>query len=234
MKEKIGQWLGTFGAAFAAACCLGLPLALSAVTAVGLGFLINDAYLFPLFVGFIGLSLWLLYRNGQRRGNTGPFWLALGGGMLSTFALWFTVTGLSPQNWAIYTGLVVFIAGQIWDFRESRRGKAGLACPPQQEPIDKQRRLVTGAAVSVAAAGVFYGLSKSVERFAPQAEEGQIACWGINSCKGTTACATAFNACAGQNDCRGRGYLYVTPQECEAKGGVPLAGSEADPNRRSG
>ncbi len=234
MKEKLAQWTGTFGATFAAACCLGLPLALSAATAVGLGFLINDAYLFPLFIGFIGLSLWLLYRSGQRRGNPGPFWLALGGGLLASFALWFTVTGLSPQNWAIYTGLAMFLAGQIWDFRESRHAQAKLVCPPRQEGIDKQKRLVTGAAVSIAAAGVFYGLSKSVERFAPQAEEGQIACWGINSCKGTTACATAFNACAGQNDCRGRGYLYVTAQECEAKGGVPLAGSEGDPNRRSG
>ena len=81
-----------------------------------------------------------------------------------------------------------------------------------------------GAAISVAAAGVFFGLYRSVDAYAPKAEEGEIACWGINSCKGSTACGTAFNACNGQNACRGKGYIYVPEQECFARGGAPLEG----------
>lgn len=72
------------------------------------------------------------------------------------------------------------------------------------EVLDASRRALTGAAISVAAAAAFYGLYKSVEVMTPKAETGDIACWGINSCKGRSACATAHNACTGQNACRVR------------------------------
>ncbi|BCX89709.1 mercuric ion transport protein [Methylomarinovum tepidoasis] len=228
MKDRLAQFFGTFGAA----CCLGLPLALSAATAVGLGFLLNDVYLYPLFTAFLALSLWLLYRNRRRHGHGGPFGLALAGGLLAAFALWFTVTGLAPQNALVVAGLLAFVAAQVWDFVLARRAPACEAVCEAEESIDPQRRRLTGAAISVAAASAFYGLAKSVEQYAPAPEESEIACWGINDCKGTTACATAFNACKGQNECKGRGYLYVSPQECEARGGVPLAESEGDPKRR--
>jgi len=233
MKEKLGQWFASFGSLFAAACCLGLPLAISAVTATGLGFILNDALLYPLFTAFLTLSLWLTYRNGSERNDPGPFWVALGGGLLAAFALWFTVTGLSPQSWAVITGLIIFLGAQIWDFMAGQRAATSCASHCETEtPVDPERRLMTGAAISIAAAGVFYGLAKSVQKYIPQAEDGEIACWGINSCKGTSECATAFNACKGQNDCKGKGYLYASPEECNRKGGVPLAGSEGDPHNR--
>jgi MerC mercury resistance protein len=245
MKEKFGQFFSLFGAAIAAACCLGVPVVLSAVGAVGLGFLIQDAYLFPIFVGFIGFSLWMLYRSARRHEAAAadamlPFGLSGAGALVSTVGLWFTVIGISPQNWAIYLGLALFLIGAVWDFVIGRQAKAcaEVVCEPEleseqesTETIDSQRRLMTGAAISVAAAGVFYGLYRSVDAYAPKAEEGDIACWGINSCKGTTACGTAFNACNGQNACRGKGYIYVSEQECFARGGEPLAGSPGDPAR---
>ncbi len=232
MQEKLGQWLGNFGALFAAACCLGLPLVLSAVTAAVLGFILKDTLLFPLFAASLALSLWFSYHRGLQIEEPAPFWVALGGALLATFALWFTVTGLSPQNWAVYVGITIFLGAQAWGtMREMERKTCEASCEPDL-PADPQRRLLTGAAVSIAAAGVFYGLSKSVAKYASQAEEGEIACWGINSCKGTSECATAFNACKGQNDCKGKGYLYATPGECAARGGVPLVGSEGDPTRR--
>ena len=88
-----------------------------------------------------------------------------------------------------------------------------------------------GAALSVAAATAFYSMYKSVDVMRPAAQAGDIACWGINSCKGQTACSTALNACTGQNTCKGRGYLNVSAQQCKAKGGQPLAGSPGDPAR---
>ncbi|MEN8260988.1 MAG: MerC domain-containing protein [Pseudomonadota bacterium] len=241
MKEKFGEFFALFGAAVAAACCLGIPVVLSAMGAVGLGFLVHDAYLFPIFVGFISLSLWTLYRSAGKHEAvspvaTLPFWLGCAGALISSVGLWFTVTGRVPLNGLVYLGLGFFVAATVWDFIIGRQTArcADAVCEPapaEEEKIDRERRVMTGAALSVAAAGVFYGLYKSVEAYAPEAEEGEIACWGINACKGTTACSTAFNACNGQNECRGRGYIYVPEKECFARGGESLEGSAADPKR---
>ena len=42
---------------FAALCCLGFPALLSLLTAIGLGFLINDAVLLPLLIIFLLVTL---------------------------------------------------------------------------------------------------------------------------------------------------------------------------------
>lgn len=231
MKDLLEQFSSLIGAGIAAACCLGVSAVLVAVGAVGLGFLIHDAYLFPIFVGFVGLSLWLLYRSARGHGKLAPFWLATAGGLFSAAGLWLLVTGLYPINWAVYAGLGVLVTGSVWDFVNGRQRAACSteACETPARPIDPKRRAVNGAALAVAAAGAFYGMYKSVDLLAPQAEAGQIACYGINACKGQSACSTAQNACTGQNACKGKGWVYATPKECAAKGGVPLAGSAGDP-----
>lgn len=235
MKDFFKQFAGLLGAGVAAACCLGIPAVLAALGAAGLGFLIHDAYLFPFFVGFVGFSLWLLYRSGSKRGVLAPFWLALAGGVFAAAGLWFMVTGIKPMPWTIYAGLAVLVAGSVWDYLNARKAPAcEVECEvpqPDDEPSSMARRAMTGAALSVAAAGAFYGMYKSVQVMVPEAEEGEIACWGINSCKGETACTTAFNACTGQNECKGMGYIYVPEKECYMRGGKPLEGSEGDPAR---
>ena len=234
MKSFFEQFAGLIGAGVAAACCLGIPVVLAALGAVGLGFLIHDAYLFPLFVGFAGLSLWLLYRSARRHGQMLPFWVSLAGALFGGAGLWLMVTGLYPQPWSVYVGFLVLVSGSIWDLVNGRRPTPVREVPEtrMQEQASPQRRAVTGAALSVAAAGAFYGMYKSVDVLVPKAEAGEMACWGINECKGTTACTTAFNACTAQNECRGRGYIYVPEKECYTKGGEPLEGSEGDPARR--
>jgi len=201
VKSLIEQFVGLIGAGIAAACCLGIPAVLAALGAVGLGFVIHDAYLFPLFVGFASLSLWLL------------------------------VTGMFPQPWLIYVGLLGLVAGSVWDFVNGRRGSQAFDLPATEgvAPTSTKRRTMTGAALSIAAAGAFYAMYKSVDVLVPEAEADEIACWGINTCKGLTACTTAFNSCTGQNECKGQGYLYASERECAVQGGVPLKGSEADP-----
>ncbi len=232
MKYLIQQLSGALGASIAAACCLGIPVVLSAVGAVGLSFLVKDAYLFPLFVAFVGFSLWMLYRAARAHGSLAPFWLGLAGALLGTAGLWLLVTGLYPMTWSVYGGIGLLVVGSVWDLVN---GRMTVACETAGtkatavQPVDTGRRAMTGAALSVAAAGIFYGMYKSVETFAPVAEEGTIACWGINSCKGQSACTTAFNACTAQNECRGRGFVNVSEKECYVHGGVPLQGSEADP-----
>jgi hypothetical protein len=51
-----------------------------------------------------------------------------------------------------------------------------------------------------------------------------IKCSGINSCKGTSACATATSACAGQNSCKGQGWVKASKADCDTKGGTVLEG----------
>lgn len=237
MKELFKQFSSLIGAGVAAACCLGISALLAAVGAVGLGFLVHDALLLPIFVGFVGLSLWLLYRSARGHGRLAPFWLATAGSLFGATGLWLLVTGLYPINWSVYAGLGVLVAGSVWDYVNGRRAAACGTAACETKPaktVDAKRRTINGAALAVAAGGAFYGLYKSVDLLAPKAEAGNIACWGINSCKGTTACSTAFNACNGQNACKGKGYLYVSAKECTAKGGMPLKGSPADPARSSG
>jgi mercuric ion transport protein len=234
MNSLFRQFAGLIGAAVAAACCLGIPAVLAALGAIGLGFVVHDAYLFPLFVGFAGFSLWVLYRSAKAHGQMLPFWLSLSGATLGATGLWLLVTGLFPQPWSIYTGLMALVAGSVWDFVNGRRANQAPGRPATGEaaPLSIERRAMTGSALAIAAAGAFYAMYKSVDALVPAAEADEIACWGINSCKGTSACTTAFNACTGQNECKGRGYLYATERECYARGGEPLKGSAADPAGR--
>ena len=239
MKALLKQIAGLAGAAVAAACCLGIPAVLAALGTVGLGFIVHDAYLFPLYVGFAGLSLWLLYKSARKHDSLAPFWMSLGGAAFGGAALWLMVTGIFPQPWAVYVGLMILIAGSVWDFVGGRRAKADAAvcdipvAQSQDLPHSVQRRVLTGAALSVAAAGAFYGMYKSVDVLVPKAEAGDIACWGINECKGTTACTTAFNACTGQNECKSQGYIFVPEKECYTRGGELLKGSPGDPAKRN-
>lgn len=233
MKDLLKQLGSLMVAGVAAACCLGAPLVLSTLGAVGLGFIIHDAYLLPLFVGFVALNLWTLHRSARRYGRIRPFWLALAGGAAGSVGLWLLVTGTYPHSWPVYAGLTLLLSGSMWDIISAQRAPScNTACEVEpRKPPDATRRAATGATLSVAAAGAFYAMYKSVKVMAPAADKGAIACWGINACKGQSACSTALNACTGQNHCKGRGYLNVPAKECKARGGQPLAGSPADPAR---
>ncbi len=59
------------------------------------------------------------------------------------------------------------------------------------------------------------GMSES----SAKAGSAKVHCYGVNSCKGTTACATASNKCKGQNKCKGLGWLPMSASECIDKGG---------------
>lgn len=119
MKELLKQCTSVLGAGFAAACCLGATAALSVLTAIGAGFLINDALLIPLYLALLGLSAWLLYRSARSHGNLAPFWAGLGGLIVAFAGLW-----ISPV--LVYGGLAALIAGNVWDFRNGRRAPACL------------------------------------------------------------------------------------------------------------
>ncbi len=118
MKEKTKQITTLIGTAITVACCLGLPVVLSALTAIGLGFLIHDAILIPLFTGFIGFNLWMLSRSVNKQEACAtetmtPFKLAATGGAISIFGLVLSVAGIGLATVLIYIGLGLFFVGNF-------------------------------------------------------------------------------------------------------------------------
>jgi hypothetical protein len=56
----------------------------------------------------------------------------------------------------------------------------------------------------------------------------QVQCFGINECSGQSVCVVnkpelgIEHVCAGENDCRGKGWIKVTRSACETQGGEVL------------
>ena len=73
----------------------------------------------------------------------------------------------------------------------------------------------TGAALAIAAAGLFASLSTQAV-----AEEAMVHCYGINGCKGQNDCKTAENACKGQAVCKGHGFKAMPAAQCLKSNGV--------------
>ena len=63
------------------------------------------------------------------------------------------------------------------------------------------------------------GLSISAHAAEKAKPKDLVHCYGINTCKGTSDCATAKTSCKGQNSCKGSGFISTTAKECAAKGG---------------
>ena len=113
MGDLIKQWASALGAIFAAACCLGLPLLLSALTAAGLGFLIHDAILIPLLMAFVALNLWLLWRTTGRHHSRWTFGLGAAGGVAA-------VVGLYVHPAVAVIGLLALVVASARDFVNGR------------------------------------------------------------------------------------------------------------------
>jgi len=228
VKELIKQLSGILGAGIAAACCLGVPVVLAAVGAAGLGFLINDAYLFPIFGAFVALSLWLLYRSARRHQSLVPFWVALAGGVAGGAALWLLVTGFYPKTWPItYVGLTIFVAASVWDAVNGRRAATRAIVretPQEKQSASDARRLTRQAVIGLLAAGTLYGMYKSVQMFSPNArtaaDDATETCFGVAKA-GQNDCSTAKHSCNGQAtiDNAPDDFKYVPKGTCEKIGG---------------
>jgi len=116
-KAADGFWkrhldkLGVGGSVFAALCCLGFPALLSILSAIGLGFLINDAILLPLLAVSLLVALGGLYLGVRHHGS----WLAFSVGAISAAALlvsiWFSavLTGIAIAGLVVATGLNIWL-----------------------------------------------------------------------------------------------------------------------------
>ncbi len=77
------------------------------------------------------------------------------------------------------------------------------------------RREFAGFALASAAAGLLGSVAPAVLA----ADENEVKCWGVNSCKGKSDCKEASASCKGQNSCKGQGFVFMSRHACEAVGG---------------
>jgi hypothetical protein len=112
--EMLKQIIGPTGSAISGACCLGFTPFLAGLSSIGAGFLINDRVLIPLFVLFLGITLWGLRSSRRHHGRSGPVVLGVVASLVAFAALWFLVP-------LAYAGLAALVAASAWDIVLLRR-----------------------------------------------------------------------------------------------------------------
>jgi uncharacterized membrane protein len=81
--------------------------------------------------------------------------------------------------------------------------------------------MIKTASFATAAALLALASMASTPAYAAAAQKEQPGrCYGVNTCKGTSLCATAHNDCKGLNECKGQGVIVKTPSECKKLGGT--------------
>ncbi len=108
------QFSGPTGSILAGACCLGFAPFLAALSAIGAGFIINDLILIPLFLVFLGITLWSLYASRKRHKHSGPLILGTASAVTAFAALWL----FAPLS---YLALATLFATSVWDMRLTRQ-----------------------------------------------------------------------------------------------------------------
>lgn len=86
------------------------------------------------------------------------------------------------------------------------------------------KTITTLGFASVAAMNAIAGVAiaapaQDQQAAAPAKGDKVVHCYGINTCKGTSDCATASTSCKGQNECKGHGFKALTVKACKAAGG---------------
>jgi hypothetical protein len=73
--------------------------------------------------------------------------------------------------------------------------------------------------LTIAAAAAIAFATAPITSNVAQAAAKKVPCYGVNSCKGKSACKTASNDCKGHNDCKGKGMVMKSASPCEKLGG---------------
>ena len=94
--------------------------------------------------------------------------------------------------------------------------------------MNSKKSLLMGAAV----AGLMISCTgTTTEKNMAEVKQGEVMCYGVNSCKGKGACHGKVDACSGkngcqaetkcggQNSCKGKGLVKLSKADCKAKGG---------------
>jgi len=116
MKNAHLDKAGLIGSVVTLACCLGFGPILAVLSAAGAVFLINDAVLAPLLLGFLvlgGVGLWLSRRRHCRWGPMGLHAVSAASIFVFTFVVYF-----QPLIWLGIAGL---LGASVWDMVLGRR-----------------------------------------------------------------------------------------------------------------
>ena len=108
--------IGLTGSLFSLLCCLGFGPLVAVLSAIGAGFLINDAVLAPLLIVFLvigGIGLSLTYRRHRR---IGPLAVHLSSAV--TVVVFTFILFVSPIVWLGIAGL---FTASSWDFILAKR-----------------------------------------------------------------------------------------------------------------
>ena len=83
---------------------------------------------------------------------------------------------------------------------------------------NRTKNMILGAAI----AGLVSGgaLFAPKEALAKSKKTDDVKCFGVNACKGKSACKTASNDCKGQNGCGKKGVMLMSAKKCAKKGGT--------------
>ncbi len=110
------QLTGSIGSLITGLCCLGFAPALGLLTALGVGFLINDLILIPLLAVFLGISIWDLKAASRSHGDKRLLWLGIIFALVAFITLWF-----APA--VAYLGLIGLFSVSIWNIYKVRTCK---------------------------------------------------------------------------------------------------------------
>lgn len=116
---RIADSGGVLGAIFAALCCAGTPFILAGLTAAGLGFIKNDAILWPLMFASLAVALWGFWIGRRLHGLTGPLLMASLGAVALIAGVVF-IHGF-PAMQVIWTGVAALLGATIWNITARRR-----------------------------------------------------------------------------------------------------------------
>lgn len=109
---------GVVGAVLAALCCAGTPIVVSVITAVGLGFLRNDAILWPLMLACLGLALWGFWQGRRVHQASMPLVLGVIGAVSMASGVIFVHGPVARPM--IYLGGVMLVGATIANARRRR------------------------------------------------------------------------------------------------------------------
>lgn len=133
MKEGIGgsgrfRWMRVLGISPGVGAAL-LPVGVcpacwpayaGVMSSLGLGFLLNSAYVFTLTTIFLAFALGALLYGAKTRRGYGPFTLGVAGTLI-------VLVGKFALSWNVlfYTGLAVFVAASVWNAWPKKKDTAG-------------------------------------------------------------------------------------------------------------
>lgn len=103
------------GSLFTLACCLGVPYALSMLGIVGLGFMINDYILVPLFIILSLMTAWQLHHTQYEHDQSKPVKVAFTGAITTSLSLVLMLFGVPFMLPLVGIGAILLVGGVIWD-----------------------------------------------------------------------------------------------------------------------